>query len=135
MGTPTDELTSMYEAYLILIQDNPKSAIAPNNVYSTGNQQGLELLNELFNNDDFVGFINDLMENFEAAGVDLGDDDAEEEADVESFISPEEEETPPKPPKRKKRRKTKPETNKLPYKPESPPEDPESWSDNPNDYL
>jgi hypothetical protein len=135
MGTPTDELTSMYEAYLILIQDNPKSAIAPNNVYGTGNQQGLELLNELFNNDDFVGFINDLMENFEAAGVDLGDDDAEEEADVESFISPEEEETPPKPPKRKKRRKTKPETNKLPYKPESPPEDPESWSDNPNDYL
>jgi hypothetical protein len=133
MGTPTDELTAMYEAYLVLIQDNPKSAIAPNNVYGSGNQPGLELLNELFNNEDFVGFINDLMENFEASGVDLGDE--EEEVEPESFISPEPEETPQNPPKRKKRRKAKPETNKMPYKPDSPPEDPESWSDNPSDYI
>lgn len=133
MGTPTDELSSMYESYLILIQDNPKSAIAPNNVYGSGNQQGLELLNNLFNNEDFVGFINDLMENFEAAGIDLDDED--DEVDVESFIEPEEKEAPETAPKRKKRRKVKPETNKMPYNPENPPEDPQSWSDNPQDYI
>ena len=28
-----------------------------------------------------------------------------------------------------------PESKKMPYNPEATPDDPESWSDNPNDYL
>lgn len=130
-GEPTEELQKMYEAYLILIQDNPKSAIAPNNTYTQDPTHGLNLLNELFNNDDFVGFINDLVENFESMGLNLDDD----EEDTESFIEASEAPEPEITPKKRKRRKIKPETNKLPYNPESPPEDPESWSDDPKDYL
>lgn len=129
-GEPTEELQKMYEAYLVFIQDNPKSAIAPNNIYTQDPTNGLQLLNELFNNDDFVGFINELMENFESVTLDL--DDVE---DLQTPVLEEEEETTPSPPKKKKRRKVKPETNKLPYNPDNPPEDPESWSDNPSDYL
>jgi hypothetical protein len=95
-----------------------------------GPEHGLELLNELFNNEDFVTFVNDLIENFEGEAI----EDIEEE-DVESFIQPQPEEEPDTQPKKKKRRRIKPETNKLPYNPENPPEDPESWSDNPMDYL
>lgn len=129
-GEPTEELHKMYEAYLVLIQDNPKSAIAPNNVYTQDPTNGLQLLNDLFNNEEFVGFVNELMENFESATLDL--DDIE---DLQTPVLDEEEETTPSPPKKKKRRKVKPETNKLPYNPDNPPEDPESWSDNPSDYL
>lgn len=129
-GEPTEELQKMYEAYLVFIQDNPKSAIAPNNIYTQDPTNGLQLLNELFNNDDFVGFINELMENFESVTLDL--DDVE---DLQTPVLEEEEETTPSPPKKKKRRKVKPETNKLPYNPDNPPEDPQSWSDNPSDYL
>ena len=135
-GEPTDELKKMYEAYLVLIQDNPRSAIAPNNVYTQDGTPGLELLNELFNNEDFVGFVNDLIENFESSGVVLDDDDEEEAEEApESFISPSAEEQAETPPKKKKRRKIKPETNKMPYNPENPPEDPQSWSDDPKDYI
>lgn len=132
-GDPTDELYKMYETYLQMIQDNPRSAIAPNNTYPNGNQNGLELLNELFNNEDFVGFVNDLIENFEGVEIDLGDED--DDIDVESVIEASEEPEPQKAPKKKKRRKVKPETNKLPYNPENPPEDPQSWSDDPKDYI
>ena len=114
-GDPTDELYKMYETY-------------PN-----GNQNGLELLNELFNHEDFVGFVNDLIENFEGVEIDLGDED--DDIDVESVIEASEEPEPQKAPKKKKRRKVKPETNKLPYNPENPPEDPQSWSDDPKDYI
>ena len=132
-GDPTDELYKMYETYLQMIQDNPRSAIAPNNTYPNVNQNGLELLNELFNNEDFVGFVNDLIENFEGVEIDLGDED--DDIDVESVIEASEEPEPQKAPKKKKRRKVKPETNKLPYNPENPPEDPQSWSDDPKDYI
>lgn len=136
-GSPTEELNKMYETYLAMIQDNPKSAIAPNNVYQADGQHGLALLNELFNNEDFVGFVNELIENFEASGEIIfeDDEDAEDTAEAESVIEQTEEEKPEAPPKKKKARKVKPETNKLPYNPDNPPEDPQSWSDNPSDYI
>lgn len=129
-GEPTEELNQMYEAYLVLIQDNPKSAIAPNNVYVQDPSHGLQLLNDLFNNEEFVSFVNELVENFESIEIDSGDLE-----DLESSVLEEEEDTAPSPPKKKKRSKVKPETNKMPYNPDSPPEDPQSWSDNPNDYI
>jgi hypothetical protein len=86
-------------------------------------------LNELFNNEDFVGFVNDLIESFEGENIE------EEIEDVESFIEPEEVEEARPQPKKKKRKRVKPETNKMPYNPDSPPENPESWSDDPKDYI
>lgn len=131
-GEPSEELHKMYETYLTVIQDNPDAALAP----PTGNNpnHGLQLLNDLFNNEDFVNFVNDLMDNFENVEVELSEDD-ENEFDAESSISLPEPEEPKPQPKRKKRRKVKPEASKMPYNPDNPPEDPESWSDNPLDYL
>lgn len=136
-GAPTEELNKMYETYLVMIQDNPKSAIAPNNVYQQDGQHGLQLLNDLFNNEEFVNFVNELIENFEASGEIIfeDDEDSEDKEEAESVIEQAEEEKPEAPPKKKKARKVKPETNKLPYNPDNPPEDPESWSDNPSDYI
>lgn len=126
-GEPTDDLVKMYEAYIILIQSDPKLANLPPATSVPGPEHGLELLNDLFTNEDFVNFVNDLIENFESEN--------EIEDDIESFIEPDIEEEIEEQPKKKKRRKVKPETNKMPYKPENPPNDPESWSDNPMDYL
>lgn len=129
-GEPTDELQKMYEAYIILIQNDPKLAMLPPTADSNSPENALALMNELFNNEEFVNFVNDLIETFEGEII-----EEDEEIDVESFIEPQPQEEPVDQPKKKKRRKVKPETNKLPYNPENPPEDPESWSDNPLDYL
>jgi len=88
--------------------------------------QGLEMLNELFSNSDFVEFVNELIENYEGTSVE------EEEEEEETFImeEPEEKEIQPK-----KKKKVKPESKKLPYNPEANPNTAEGWSDNPNDYI
>jgi len=80
----------------------------------------------------FVNFVNDLIETYEDS--ELFEDDGEEEV-VELDMEEAEQEQPKAQPKPKKRTRVKPETNKLPYNPEQPPENPESWSDNPSDYI
>lgn len=138
MGNPTPELEKMYEIYVMAMQSDPKSMVSslPEGE-NLNTETGLNLLNDLFNNEDFVNFVNDLIDNFEGIEIDEEEEDDESIAEsvAESIINPPEEETAPTPPKRKKRKRVKPETNKMPYKPESPPEDPESWSDDPRDYL
>lgn len=132
MGQPTLELQKMYEVFFMTMQTDPKSVAHSENSNSV--EPGLQLLNDLFNNEEFVNFVNDMIESFEGSGI-LIDSDDEEEYGVESVIedfSEEEEEPKAKP---KKRRKTKPEASKMPYDPELPPENPESWSDNPSDYT
>jgi hypothetical protein len=133
LGHPMNELEKMYEIYVLAMQNDPKSLVSslPDNVDVAGTETGLQLLNDLFNNDEFVNFVNELIENFE--GVDIGDSD--DESVAESIISDPEEEEPEPQPKKKKRKVVKPETNKLPYNPDSPPDKPESWPDNPMDYL
>lgn len=135
MGHPTDDLERMYEVYVMAMQNDPKSLVSslPESIDPNGPETGLQLLNDLFNNEDFVEFVNELIENFEGSEVEI--EEEEEESVAGSFISDSEEEEPKDPPKRKKRKAVKPETNKLPYNPENPPEDPQSWSDNPLDYL
>jgi hypothetical protein len=128
-GFPSDDLEKMYQAYITLIQDNPTSVLAHGMPDDIQPENGLQLLNELFNNEDFVGFVNDLIESFEGENIE------EEIEDVESFIEPEEVEEARPQPKKKKRKRVKPETNKMPYNPDSPPENPESWSDDPKDYI
>lgn len=138
MGHGNDDLEKMYEIYVMAMQSDPKSMVDSSPELSEmmeaqGPENGLQLLNELFNNEDFVGFVNDLIENFE--GVEILDDDEDDETVAESPISDSKEEKPEIPPKKKKRKTVKPETNKMPYRPDSPPENPESWSDDPRDYL
>jgi len=131
IGEPSLELEKMYEVYFMTMQTDPKSIIASNNETNDHNQQGLHLLNDLFNNEDFVIFVNDLIDSFEGAEILIEDDDEEAESDISD--SPPE---PPEPqPKPKKRRKVKPEGNKLPYNPEANPNSAEGWSDNPEDYI
>lgn len=136
IGIPATELEKMYEVYFMAMQSDSKTIISSGPEDEIGSENGLQLLNDLFNNPDFVNFVNDLIDNFE--GVEILDDSDDEEWDdivAESPISPPEEKPSDKAPKKKKRKAMKPETNKLPYKPEANPNTPEGWSDNPLDYI
>jgi hypothetical protein len=136
IGQPTLELEKMYEIYFLTMQNDPKSIItnAPEGIEDV--ESGLQLLNDLFTNEDFVNFVNDLMDSYEGVEIlaDTGDED-DEEYEPESPTNSVVEEEPNPQPKKKKRRIVKPEGSKMPYKPDNPPEDPKSWSDNPMDYL
>lgn len=133
-GAPTPDLEKMYETYIVAMQQDPKVVITSGELDQQSSENGLQLLNELFNNEDFVNFVNDLIENYEGAEIVL-DDEAEEEEDPEKpAIEPVKEEA-PKPSKPKKRRTMNPEAKKLPYNPEANPNSAEGWSDNPNDYI
>jgi hypothetical protein len=136
MGHAATELEKMYEVYFMAMQNDPKTIVSSLPETNFNPDNGLQLLNDLFNNEDFVNFVNDMIDSFE--GVDILEDtseDDDEETVAESFMSPPTEEVPDSPPKKRKRKAMKPETNKLPYNPESPPDTPESWSDNPEDYI
>lgn len=135
IGQAASELIKMYEIFFVTIQTDPKSIPTSNQINNTNNQSGLELLNSLFNNDDFVNFVNDLIENFEGVEIlmdDDGDEGLYEENDViDDPVIPE----PPSPPKRKKRNTMKPEKKSLPYNPEADPKDASSWPDDPGEYI
>lgn len=137
IGSPTLELEKMYEIYFMAMQKDPKSVAnsIPEGIADV--ESGLQLLNDLFTNEDFVNFVNDLMDSYEGVEIlaDFGDDGEDEEPEAESPINPVVEEEPEPKPKKKKRRIVKPEGSKMPYKPEKPINDPESWSDDPRDYL
>jgi hypothetical protein len=135
IGSPNIDLEKMYETYIIAMQQDPKVVITSGEIDQQSSENGLQLLNELFNNEDFVNFVNDLIENFEGAEIVIDDDEGEEEEEPEKpVIEPAKEEA-PKPSKPKKRRTMNPEAKKLPYNPEANPNSAEGWSDNPNDYL
>jgi hypothetical protein len=104
------------------------------------------MLNELFNNEDFVNFVNDLIDSFEGEEIlnEIGDDDGEEIEESEdsiqkllseSSINDSDSEEAPRPPKKKKRSRMKPKSNEIPFNPEANPNSAESWSDNPEDYI
>jgi hypothetical protein len=136
IGIPAIELEKMYEVYFMAMQSYSKTIISSGPEDEIGSENGLQLLNDLFNNPDFVNFVNDLIDNFE--GVEILDDSDDEDWDdvvAESPISPPEKKPSEDAPKKKKRKAMKPETNKLPYKPEANPNTPEGWSDNPLDYI
>ena len=134
-GAPNLDLEKMYETYIVAMQQDPKVVITSGEIDQQSSENGLQLLNELFNNEDFVNFVNDLIENFEGAEIVLDDDEGEEEEEPEKpVIEPVKEEA-PKPSKPKKRRTMNPEAKKLPYNPDANPNSAEGWSDNPNDYI
>lgn len=132
IASPSIELEKMYEVYFLTMQTAPKSFVSYDENMDIGPEAGLHLLNNLFNNEDFVNFVNDLIENFE--NVEIITDDSEL-FELEGDISDPELEDLKTPPTPKKRPKMKPEKKSLPFKPDSDPKKPESWSDNPLDYL
>jgi hypothetical protein len=136
IAQPAIDLEKMYEIYFITMQTDPKSIVTSGPENSIGHENGLALLNELFNNEDFVGFVNDLIENFEGVEILAEDEDYEDhDSVVESDMSDSEPQEPPSPPKPKKRNRMKPEKKTMPYNPEAEPNNPESWPDDPNEYL
>jgi len=135
IGEPAIELEKMYEIYFMTMQTESKAIISSGPEEDIAAEDGLLLLNNLFNNPDFVNFVNDLIDSFEGVEIDDEDDEDWDDTVAESPISPPEEEAPETAPKRKKRKAMKPETNKLPYKPEANPNTAEGWSDNPSDYI
>lgn len=124
VGKPNDELKIMYLTYCKYMQENPKMIIssAGEDASNANEKHGLELLNELFNNSDFVEFVNELIDNYENSET--------IEIENEEHVEEEEEEIKPK-----KKKKVKNEGFKLPYNPEANPNTAEGWSDNPNDYI
>ena len=80
-----------------------------------------------------------MIENFENSEIVIDEEDLEidntEESEPESSINGPVQEESPRPPKPKKRRIMNPESKKLPYEPDAPANKPESWSDNPDDYI
>lgn len=136
IGQPAIELEKMYEVYFMAMQSDSKAIVSSAPEDEIVAENGLQLLNDLFNNPDFVNFVNDLIDTFEGVEIiDDSDDDDWDDTVAESPISPPEETPSEEAPKKKKRKAMKPETNKLPYKPEANPNTPEGWSDNPLDYF
>ena len=134
IGSPHVELEKMFETYIIAMQQDPKVVVTSGEIDQQSSENGLQLLNELFNNEDFVNFVNDLIENFEGAEIIIEDGEEEEEEPEMPVKEPAKEEA-PKPSKPKKRRTMNPEAKKLPYDPEANPNSAEGWSDDPKDYL
>jgi hypothetical protein len=139
-GSPSEDLSKMYDVFFQTMQTDPKSIMQNiSDDIVVGPEAGLIMLNELFNNEDFVNFVNDMIDTYEGAEIMVDvDDDGEEieesekqEPSVEDLLI----EEAPKPPKPIKRRTMNPETKKLPYKPDGDPNKAESWSDDPSEYF
>ena len=139
-GSPSEDLSKMYDVFFQTMQTDPKSLMQNiSDDIVVGPEAGLIMLNELFNNEDFVNFVNDMIDTYEGAEIMVDvDDDGEEieesekqEPSVEDLLI----EEAPKPPKPIKRRTMNPETKKLPYKPDGDPNKAESWSDDPSEYF
>jgi hypothetical protein len=139
-GSPSEDLLKMYDVFFQTMQTDPKSIMQNiSDDIVVGPEAGLIMLNELFNNEDFVNFVNDMIDTYEGAEIMVDvDDDGEEieesekqEPSVEDLLI----EEAPKPPKPIKRRTMNPETKKLPYKPDGDPNKAESWSDDPSEYF
>ena len=146
IAPPIEELNKMYDAFYQTMKTDPSSILNGSaEEFMVGPEAGLQMLNELFNNEDFVGFVNELIDTFEGESVlneileDDGEEAAEEDKDPqflsESSISDSEPEEDPKPPKKRKRKRINPTSNEIPFNPDANPNSAEGWSDNPQDYL
>lgn len=138
IGDPIPDMLVMYETFSEAMKTDPESVRTSTTGEGVSNPQaGLMMLNELFNNEDFVNFVNDMIDSFEGSEVILDEEleEIEESEQQEPTVEDLLVEEAPKPPKPVKRRTMNPETKKLPFNPESSPNSAESWSDNPEDYI
>ena len=138
IGDPISDMLVMYETFSEAMKTDPESVRTSTSGEGVSSPQaGIMMLNELFNNEDFVNFVNDMIDSFEGSEVILDDEleEIEESEQQEPTVEDLLVEEAPKPPKPVKRRTMNPETKKLPFNPESSPNSAESWSDNPEDYI
>lgn len=135
VGEPASDLEKMYEIYFNTIQTDPKAITGSVPEGYTDPENGLQLLNDLFNNEEFVNFVNNLIENFEGVEIVMDDEEDGELFSQDDITDDAEAKEAPKPPKPKKRSSMKPEKKSLPYNPDSDPAKPESWPDDPSEYL
>jgi hypothetical protein len=138
IGDPIPDMLVMYQTFSEAMKTDPESIRTSTSDEGVSNPQaGLMMLNELFNNEDFVNFVNDMIDSFEGSEVILDDEleEIEESEQQEPSVDDLLVEEAPKPPKPVKRRTMNPETKKLPFNPDSSPNSAESWSDNPEDYI
>ena len=138
IAAPIPELNGMYDTFFITMKTDPTAIINnSNNEILMGPEAGLQMLNDLFTNEDFINFVNDMIDSFEAAEILIDDEDIEEieESEPELPVMDTPQEEAPSPPKPKKRRIMNPEGKKLPFNPEGDPKSAESWSDDPKDYI
>ena len=137
VGDPISEMLVMYQTFFEAMKTDPESVRTSTSGEFASPEAGLMMLNELFNNEDFVNFVNDMIDSFEGSEVILDDEleEIEESEQQEPTVEDLLVEEAPKPPKPVKRRTMNPETKKLPFNPDSSPNSAESWSDNPQDYI
>jgi hypothetical protein len=141
MGEPTPDMYKMYQTFFLTMKEDPEAIRSSITGIESNAEPGLEMLNELFNNPDFVNFVNDLIDSFEGIEIEETVFDEQDEVEETESLLPESPQTnldfeePSEPKKRKKRSRMKPETNGMPFNPEANPNSAESWSDNPEDYL
>ena len=138
IGDPISDMLVMYETFSEAMKTDPESVrTSASGEGVSSPQAGIMMLNELFNNEDFVNFVNDMIDTFEGSEVILDEEleEIEESEQQEPTVEDLLVEEAPKPPKPVKRRTMNPETKKLPFNPDSSPNSAESWSDNPEDYI
>lgn len=124
IATPSEEIFKMYESYINFMKGIDDKII-------TGtieeNDDPNEVAWNLFSDPEFVNFLEEIYEDHINEIQELEEDEEEEEdinweKEINEF-------------KKKKKKKYKKEELKLPYNPEKEASDPQSWSDNPEDYI
>jgi hypothetical protein len=120
-SAPSEDILKMYEAYTSfmsgLTDETLSAAVGPN-------ADPMESMWNLFSDPQFVDFMQDIYEEH-LQEIENIDEEIEEDFDE---LDKEWEKT-------VKKNKQKKEEFKLPYNPDAKISDPESWSDNPEDYL
>ena len=123
IATASEEIFKMYQSYINFMQGIDDKMI-------TGTIEDQADSNEvawnLFSDPEFVNFLEEIYEEHLSELQEIEEDEEELDIDWEKEISEF---------KGKKKKKFKKEELKLPYKPEKEASDPESWSDNPEDYI
>jgi hypothetical protein len=124
LANPADEINKMYESYISfmsgLTDETIAAAIEPSG-------DGMDAAWNLFSDPQFVDFMQEIYDDH-MNEIDHMEQEIEEDFDD---LDKEWEKTVNK----NKKKKYKKEEFKLPYNPDAKTSDPESWSDNPEDYL
>lgn len=127
ISDPSEDIEKMYNAYLSFMAG---LAEMPTSAQLEPEGDAMETAWRLFSDAEFVDFLQELYDD-NSVDLDMIEEEAEEEVEEEWKEKVEK----PTPPKAKKKKKYKKETLQLPYDPEGDIRNPESWSDNPEDYL
>jgi hypothetical protein len=126
VAEPHEDILNMYTSY-IKFMEGVTEGITTAELDTKGDPA--EVAWELFSDENFVEFIQDLYEEH-AIDIDVSEEEIDDELD-ELW----KEEVEKKEPKKAKKKRYKKEETKMPYNPEADIRDPKSWSDNPEDYL